>query len=759
MGLFTRCVLGFLCGFAGAASADLVGSAISVQGVLSADGVPAEGVYDLRLTPYPDAVGAAPSGPPQEVDNVLVVGGAFTTRVDFGLSLFQGERVFVEIAVRAGNSTGSYEALLPRQELTPAPYALKPAPGSVGSLEIVSGSVGPAQLLDGGVQTGELADGAVSALKLADGAVTAPKLAAGAVGSAAIADGGVAGADLATGSVGAAQIADGAVGSAELADGGVTLAKLATDSVDGGKVVDGSIGAADLAPGAIPPSGWTLNGNAPTAAQFLGTTNGAPLALRTDVGVTVNGDRFNNSTELTLRGSPAAADTNADLGLWPRGSTAFFNIAAIGADPSTASLQVASIGTTPFTGYVARLILAYGGALGVGTASPVPQATLHAIRSGLGIDASELSEAFEILAEDGDAQVGLLSNSSGGAGSSLLLGEVVGGAYANGWSLWRATSGVSNTPLHFAYGTSSSAPSNPSRMTLFSDGSLFAGAAVPAATLGTSFVFSDDSAVGALSPSGADQFLVRASGGVGINRTPAAASTELSIGPSTSGGSVDLVMGSPDGAEVNANLWLGTPAVERTWRMSTAGSPGGTVSLSIFNRNSATNDTPILQLFASGSSFTRQLALFRGLPNGSFLLPSHPIHVGDSSISGSGNGAHLTSGGVWTNGSSRAFKHAFTAIDPAAVLDALLQLPLSRWRYRDEDTGIEHLGPMAEDFHAAFGLGGDPRYIGTVDADGVALAAIQGLNAKLERENADLRVVLQALSARLDALERGAGDD
>jgi hypothetical protein len=54
---------------------------------------------------------------------------------------------------------------------------------------------------------------------------------------------------------------------------------------------------------------------------------------------------------------------------------------------------------------------------------------------------------------------------------------------------------------------------------------------------------------------------------------------------------------------------------------------------------------------------------------------------------------------------------------------------------------------MAQDFRAAFGLGEDDKHIATVDADGVALAAIQGLNQKLERENAELK-------ARLERLER-----
>jgi cell division protein FtsB len=52
---------------------------------------------------------------------------------------------------------------------------------------------------------------------------------------------------------------------------------------------------------------------------------------------------------------------------------------------------------------------------------------------------------------------------------------------------------------------------------------------------------------------------------------------------------------------------------------------------------------------------------------------------------------------------------------------------------------------MAQDFHAAFGLGADDKHIATVGADGVALAAIQGLNRKLED-------TIQAQEARIDQL-------
>ena len=112
----------------------------------------------------------------------------------------------------------------------------------------------------------------------------------------------------------------------------------------------------------------------------------------------------------------------------------------------------------------------------------------------------------------------------------------------------------------------------------------------------------------------------------------------------------------------------------------------------------------------------------------------------------------------FVNVSDRRAKTGFAPVDPVDVLARVLELPISEWSYKTA-TAERHLGPMAQDFHAAFGLGGDDRTIATVDADGVALAAIQGLNAKLEAENAalraqdrELRESLDAMRAELDAL-------
>jgi len=79
----------------------------------------------------------------------------------------------------------------------------------------------------------------------------------------------------------------------------------------------------------------------------------------------------------------------------------------------------------------------------------------------------------------------------------------------------------------------------------------------------------------------------------------------------------------------------------------------------------------------------------------------------------------------------RNVKENFKLVDTRAVLDKSAALPLSEWNYK-QDTATRHVGPMAQDFYAAFGVGPGDKHIATVDADGVALATTRGLNEKVE---------------------------
>lgn len=123
-------------------------------------------------------------------------------------------------------------------------------------------------------------------------------------------------------------------------------------------------------------------------------------------------------------------------------------------------------------------------------------------------------------------------------------------------------------------------------------------------------------------------------------------------------------------------------------------------------------------------------------------------------------------GGAWASLSDRNQKHELREIDPQGVLGKLDKLPILTWRYKSEVSQALHLGPMAQDFYAAFGLGDDDKHIVTVDADGVALAAVKGVHAitkeqtkeieKLTREVSLLRGENKTLEQRLAKLESGA---
>jgi hypothetical protein len=86
------------------------------------------------------------------------------------------------------------------------------------------------------------------------------------------------------------------------------------------------------------------------------------------------------------------------------------------------------------------------------------------------------------------------------------------------------------------------------------------------------------------------------------------------------------------------------------------------------------------------------------------------------------------------------------------VLEKVTRLPITEWRYKSQ-TDARHMGPVAQDFREAFGLGRDDKHITTVDADGVALAAIKGLNEKLEQQTREKDQRIAELEKEMDQLK------
>jgi len=136
-------------------------------------------------------------------------------------------------------------------------------------------------------------------------------------------------------------------------------------------------------------------------------------------------------------------------------------------------------------------------------------------------------------------------------------------------------------------------------------------------------------------------------------------------------------------------------------------------------------------------------------------------------------GVTLAAGGsAWGAVSDRNLKENFADVDTVALLEGLAAIPITTWNYKSQDDSIRHIGPMGQDFYAVFGVGEEETRITTIDADGVALAAIQGLYGVVKekeceieelreqkhREIEELRVRNIELQSRLAALEAAIGE-
>ena len=100
-------------------------------------------------------------------------------------------------------------------------------------------------------------------------------------------------------------------------------------------------------------------------------------------------------------------------------------------------------------------------------------------------------------------------------------------------------------------------------------------------------------------------------------------------------------------------------------------------------------------------------------------------------------------GGAWAFTSDRNAKDRFESVNAETVLDKVAQLPITEWSYKGHDQ--RHIGAMAQDFHALFPLNDNDKALNDADLHGVELAAIKGLNQKLEAKDTEISELKQAL--------------
>lgn len=228
-------------------------------------------------------------------------------------------------------------------------------------------------------------------------------------------------------------------------------------------------------------------------------------------------------------------------------------------------------------------------------------------------------------------------------------------------------------------------------------------------------------------PPGLNRFSIAEDGNVGLSTTTAP--KRLTIRTTAVGDGIRLI---------NDNV---SPGFETTWDFSVDAFAGLNI-----------------QDVETGNSVMR---LREGAPTDSLVIsPSGNVGIGvglpDANLHVAGNG--IIEGDV-TLGSSRSIKHAIQPLDPSAILAAVRDLPLFRWRYKNDPAQVRHIGPMAEDVYAAFAVGRDDKHLSPADSVGVALAAVQGVDSqvtalrstvdRLTAENHELRQRLAAIEQKL----------
>jgi hypothetical protein len=221
------------------------GTAFTYQGRLTDNGVPINCAYDLVFRPFNVPTGGTQLAFPN-LRTVTITNGLFTTMLDFGSTIFNGDPLWLQIEISTNGFSGIVATLTPRQPLTPTPYATFAA---------------------------SLANGAVDSPQLAGGAVTASK------------------------------IASNAVTNAKIADGAVDTAQLAGAAVTSGKVADGTLQPADLNLGNFDRTFWKVGGNAGTSTDFIGTTDDQPFDVRVN-NVRVMRYRFNTDPSRSVTNAP-----------------------------------------------------------------------------------------------------------------------------------------------------------------------------------------------------------------------------------------------------------------------------------------------------------------------------------------------------------------------------------------------------------------------------------------------------------------------
>ena len=716
-----------------------IGTAFTYQGALSVDGKPASGAFDFRFGLYTDSTRGAPVADIVTNQDVRVFDGLFSTPVDFGKNVYNGTEYWLDIAVRRG-SVGEFTPLPPRQLLTPTPYALH------------------------ATQAGAVPAGAIDGAAIQDGAVV--------------------------------RSINGLRDDFTILGDGLLVDTVGDSIIIRVPTID-----------CLTYSNcyWSLrgNGNITASTHFLGTVAGetAPLEFRVQNNRSFLHEFTGANTAPNLIGGFRNNDVSGTGGTISGGgqltgiNQVLANYGTVGGGYSNV-VQAGSTGGTLAGGASNRVAATYG-AVGGGALNVVSNYAViaggsrnRALSSHAAIGGGEINTINPL----GSGMITLDSpHCTIGGGVSNAMNGAIAGTISGG----RSNRLVGSSTRMVEFGAIGGGEGN----AIFSDSFTS-----HYATIGGGFSNEIHTAGSATIGGGrGNAMFLEGNGG-----TIGGGQDNLLNGPycTISGGRANVIGPSPQspdyctigGGNENSILVEGHYSVvggglrnriegfarnssilgglTNVVANSTFGSIGGG-SNNLVNgpfgtipgglRNNATN----MSLAAGRRAKAIHTGAFVWADSNDFDFPSTNFNQFNvratggtrivTGIDGAGNpnaGVRLDPGATsWGTISDRNTKKNFQPVNTEAVLDKLAAVPVQQWNYAwEEDNRTPHLGPMAQDFKQAFYPGEDDKVITTLEFDGVALAAIQGLNQKLEAQLKAKDSEIKALTERQEKLEKLLGD-
>jgi len=755
------------------------GTAFTYQGRLYDGANRATGSYDLTFAVFTDSNGVNPVSGTLTNTATSITNGLFTVVLDFGPGIFTGAPLWLQIGAETNGGGGVFTLLTPLQQLTPTPYAIY-APNA--GLATTANGVAAGTVTGAGIASGSVVKSLNSlqdAVTLSPGAnisITPSGNTLTIAASSTILSSSSNAWSL-MGNAGTSPTSGNFLGTTdnnplELWVNGLRAFRLEPNAGSQPNVIGGS-SANSAVPGSL---GVTIAGGAGnTAGTQYATMGGGFYNNATNLYATVAGGSFNSASgsssvvgggyfnvAANSTATIAGGYSNNASGLGSVVGGGIFNTAsgvaafvggggnnsASGADATvgggeqnTATNSWATVGggsVNNASGYVATVsgggfnqatgpgsFVGGGGYNGFSYIGNTASGASSTVGGGFGNQASGAGSfvgggGYDGSSSSGNTASGTASTVAGGLGNlandsyatiggglgntSTGYGGTVGGGQNNtvlaNANYAAIAGGVDNISFNFGgstgggqgntnignYGTIPGGLFNSVR-----GYASFAAGEYANANDNNSFVWSDGTR-GAVSQ-GTNTFAVLATGGVFFYTTPSSVNVEV---------------------DNNADLDFGSTTRQMLNLYSS------TYGIGVQN-----ND----EYFRTGDQFYWYVGGTHNNNNGS-------SGGGTTLMSLSTSG--LTVNGTFVSACDRNLKEHFQAVDAQRVLAQVSALPITRWNYK-EDTTSEHIGPMAQDFYAAFGVGPDDKHITTIDEGGVALAAIQGLNEKVNEKDARIQ--------------------